>query len=106
MEDPTEWPYNGTWAVKEVTYVSGDGAASASLVLTVVRGLERHRLTFSGVKELRFAPVGSNFPYGLRLFSIAERQLEKLRYKATTGQEPSTLEFYCQDAVAVPLDTE
>lgn len=106
MEEPTEWPYDSTWDVHDVTYVAGEEGAPASLVLTVARGTVRHRLTFRGVENLRFEPRGSNFPYALQVSSVADRQLENLRYKATTRHEFSTLEFYCADAEATLIDNQ
>lgn len=68
-----------------------------SLTLELLKRDRIVSLTFTGLKDLRLADLGPGRSCLLRIASMAQDQLEGIRYRVFNGEQDLTLAFYCAD---------
>jgi hypothetical protein len=70
---------------------------SQSLTLELLKGEQTVSLTFTGLRQLRLADLGPGKSCLLTISSVAQDQLEGIRYRVFNGEQDLTLSFFCSD---------
>ena len=68
-----------------------------SLTLELLKGEQTVTLNFSGLRELQMAHLHPGSLCLLNILSVAQDQMEGLRYRVFSGEQDLTLAFYCGD---------
>jgi len=66
-----------------------------SLVLELLKGEQTVALTFTGLRQLRLADLHPGSHCLLEVSSVAQDQLEGIRYRVFNTEQDLTLAFYC-----------
>jgi hypothetical protein len=73
------------------------GDAQQALTLELLRGEQTVTLAFTGLRQLRLANLHPGSLCGLNISSVADAQMEGLRYRVSNAEQDLTLDFYCAD---------
>jgi len=72
-------------------------SASQSLSLELMKDGKTVSLSFTGLRQFRLADLGPGSHCLLKILSVAEDQMEGLRYRVFNIEQDLTLAFYCAD---------
>jgi|GEM_PF-2718829 len=78
------------------------GDARQSLSLRLLTGERTVVLAFSGLRQLRLADLHPGSLCRLYITSVADDQMEGLRYRVSNDEQDLTLDFYCADFEVFP----
>ena len=78
------------------------GDARQSLSLRLLTGEQTVVLAFSGLRQLRLADLHPGSLCRLYITSVADAQMEGVRYRVSNDEQDLTLDFYCADFEVFP----
>ena len=73
---------------------SGSGQ---SLILELLKGEQTVSFTFTGLRQLRLADLDPGKSCLLTISSVAQDQMDRIRYRVFNIEQDLTLAFYCVD---------
>jgi hypothetical protein len=77
--------------------VSPTSHSSQSLTLELLKGEKIIRLDFTDLRQLRLADLHPGSICFLNIVSVADHQMEGIRYQVFNDEQDLTLDFYCAD---------
>jgi hypothetical protein len=78
------------------------GEALQSFSLRLLTAEQTVILAFSGLRQLRLADLNPGSLCSLNISTVADAQMEGLRYRASNTQPDLTLDLYCADFEVSP----
>jgi hypothetical protein len=73
------------------------GESRQSLTVELLKGEQTVSLTFSGLRQLCLADLHPGSLCFLKISSVAQDQMEGVRYRVCNAEQDFTLSFYCAD---------
>jgi len=70
---------------------------SQSLTLELMKGEQIVSLAFTGLRQFRLADLSPGSHCLLKIVSVAQDQMEGIRYRVSNIEQDLTLAFYCGD---------